>query len=485
MNTRAIVARNAFALFVAQVITNLLSFVTVPLLARVLGSNDYGTWWLAGQVVGFAFLLVDCGQEGYIALAVARAPERAPAILSTTLAFRLVFGLAALPVLAGVVRLLGYDPTTRAVIYLFWSASLLECIYLGYIATTRGLERMDLVSGLRVVSELLRTAFVVVAIWLGAGIRGLAAVEIAAPIPVLTLWAISLRKLGVHLPRPDRALARELGRGGVPFLLWSGILAIQPGVEAVLLSKLASREAVGWYAATGKLVGLLLVPATLLMGAVGPTLARLHAKDPLAFQRAARESLRIALLMGAPVAVAAFVFAEPCMALVYGATAFAPAAMNLRVMSAYMLPVFLNIALGTVILASGRQMIWSVAKGATVAVSAGASFFVIPYWQTRAGNGGLGAAGMTAASEIAMLVAAIFLLPRGAMDRGTALDVLRIFGAAAAMAVGAHALSAQPFAIALGVALIVYAAALVLSGAVGGRDIGLVRDTLRSALRKS
>src|SRR5437016_596845 len=83
LSTRATVGRNAIALVVAQVVTNVLSFITVPILVRSLGATEYGRLYLAGVIASFAAILLESGQEGYVVLAVARANARAGEILAT------------------------------------------------------------------------------------------------------------------------------------------------------------------------------------------------------------------------------------------------------------------------------------------------------------------------------------------------------------------------------------------------------------------
>src|ERR1700681_4085011 len=92
MNT-AIVARNAFFTFLAVAASNLIAFVTLPLIARSLGSSEYGIWWLASTVAAFAAMFVEGGQDVFVNLAGARQQDRAPELLATTLRLRLTTGV--------------------------------------------------------------------------------------------------------------------------------------------------------------------------------------------------------------------------------------------------------------------------------------------------------------------------------------------------------------------------------------------------------
>jgi O-antigen/teichoic acid export membrane protein len=287
-------------------------------------------------------------------------------------------------------------------------------------------------------------------------------------------------------PGPVRlATALELLKGGVPFFLWTSIVALQPSLEAVLLSKFGSTDAVGWFGASSKLTNLLLFPAVILGSALSPTLARLYATDADGFHRAVIGSLRVTLFVGLPVAMGTFLFAGAGVNLVFGAHGYGPAADNLRILAAYILPVFVNITLGTAIIASRRQLAWTLWKGGLVILGAGASAVLISFTQARYGNGGLGASWITAGAEFAMLGAAFRLLPRGSLDASILPDLIRAAVASAAMALPVWLLPDAPFALTFTAAALTYVAVLAAVGGIGARDVSTLRNTFRGALGRS
>lgn len=481
MKTTAIVARNAFFTFLAVAASNLISFVTIPLVARSLGSFDYGSWCLASAIAAVAALFVEGGQDAFVNLAVAGERSRAPALLATTLPLRLGAGVLVLFPLDGLMRLLGYDAHTRMLSLLLFGSFALASVANGAMSTLRGLERMGGPSAVRIATEALRAALIIAAIWQGARLLGLAGAEIAGDAAGLLLSFYVVSRFVAGRGRFSLPVARELIRGGAPFLFWSGILVVQPALESIFLSKLASQDAVGWYGAATKLVAVLLFPATVLGGALMPTLARLKATDQDAYRRAVPESLRVALLTGAPIAIGTYIFADRGTSLVFG-TAFGPAGDNLRVLSFFLLPVFVNMALGALLVISGKQFSWALAKGAMVLGSAAVSYFAIPYWHARTGNGGLGAAMATVAAEGGMFAVAVALLPRGLVGGQALLDFARALGAGAAMAVVGHLLAGAPFALAMLCALLAYGGGLFALGGIRVSDLTLLRAAVRGAI---
>jgi O-antigen/teichoic acid export membrane protein len=481
MSSRALVAKNAFLMVLSQLVTNGLSFITLPLLARTLGSTEYGIWWLAVSVSSFAAIFMEAGQDGYASLAVARQRERAAEYLATTSALRFLLTIVILPFLLGATFLLNYDWNTRETILLLFVACMPAYIARGGMSAVRGLEKMGWPAAARIGTEITHTAMLFIGVWMGVRLRGFALIEIFAAVVELSLsaWLIGRLKLGQW--RPTMAAAKDLLKGGAPFLLWSGFLILQPSIESVLLSKLASVESVGWYGAANKLSGVLLFPAVIMTGALLPTLTRLKVTNPESYQRAARESLRLALVLGAPTAMGTFLFSDRVIPWIFG-PGFEPAAADLKVLSFYLLPLFANITLGTILIISGKQFIWSMMKGVMILISAGLSFWILPYWQHRANNGGIGAAMMVAVGEFGMLTAAVALLPRGLLERSAVLDFLRAVVASAAMAVVAHFVEGFPLVVGLVLAPLGYLAAQVVLGGLGPKDVSFLRDMRRGAI---
>lgn len=478
MNTRALVARNAFFMLLSQLATTGLSFATVPLIARALGSTDYGIWWLGSAIAGVAALFIDWGLDGYIVLAVARSQQRASSLLAAGTVFRLAMGVAIVLPLQGALLLLGYDGKTRIVASLLYLSALVNSIAAGAIAVVRGLERMGGPAAARVGTEVLHTALVFTVLALGGRIIGFAMADVVGALAGLAFSARAVMRVKVRLTGTSLDVVRELLRGGAPFLLWSSILVLQPALESVLLSKLASHDAVGWYGASTRLVGFLLFPAGVLQAVFMPTLGRLHVESPDEYRKTARDSLRVALLLGAPIGVGTYIFAEPGVAFVFGSS-FVGAAAILRLLGIYVLVVFVNIALSTIIVSSGRTMTWSTMKAAMVAIGAGVSFVVIPYFQRTANNGGLGAASVTVAAEVTMLLLGLFLLPGGVLEKKSLVDLLRVSAASAAMTLAA--VLPAPFLLRIAASLLAYGIVLAAVGGVGSRELELVRGTLQKA----
>jgi O-antigen/teichoic acid export membrane protein len=307
---------------------------------------------------------------------------------------------------------------------------------------------------------------------LGGGLDALLLAQAAcAGLGALVLLR-SLAPFGVPAVTVSAPTVRALATAGTSFLALNLILALQTNVDAVFLSKLASAEAIGWNAAARKVIGLLIFPATALIGALYPTLCRLHGGDGGAFATTSRSALRVAIMAAAPVALGCALFPELGIAL-FGAPAYGPALDNLRIMAIYVLFVYVSMPLGTTLAAAGRQRAWALAQFACVAVSAACDPLLIPWFQDRTGNGGLGVCISTAASEVLMVAAGLWLLPRGVLDRSLAGTLAQVSLGGAVMtgiALACSRVLASPWTVAP-IAVIGYGACLALTGGLNGATL--------------
>lgn len=459
-----LVIRNAGFLLAAQVLATPLSALVNVIAARRLGPDDYGRLYLAMTFAAFAFLWVEWGQNGPLSAMIAKNRGQAGELLGSALAWR----AGALPVVVLVLfaacSMLGYDARFLAILALVLLGSSAATISSACLDVFRGHERADLTAASYLAWQALTALVVVPVLLLGGGLDAMLIAQAACAALGALVLLRCLAPFGVTAVRVRTPIVGALVSAGTSFLALNLILALQTNIDAVFLSKLASADAVGWNAAARKVTGLLIFPATALIGALYPTLCRLQGRDGRAFASTARNALRVAILAGVPVALGCALFPEIGIAL-FGAPAYGPALDNLRILALYVLLVYFTMPLGTTLTAAGRQRAWAAAQFACVAVSAACDPWLIRWFQQSTGNGGLGVCVSTAGSEVLMVAAGVWLLPRGVLDRSLVRTLASVTLGGAAMTAIALACSAvSPWAVAP-MSVLGYGACLWASGA--------------------
>jgi O-antigen/teichoic acid export membrane protein len=219
------------------------------------------------------------------------------------------------------------------------------------------------------------------------------------------------------------------------------------------------------------------MPATAMIGALYPTLCRLHESDAEDFRRTANGALRSVSLVAIPAAIGCGLYPEIGVAL-FSRESFRPAEDNLRILSVFVALVYFSMPLGTAVMAAGRQRAWSVVQCLCVAVSVVLDPLLVPVFQSRTGNGGLGLCVASVVSEVLMIGCGVALVPRGVFDRRLRHVVMLALVSGSAMMLAARI--ARPLTPFLGapLSLLAYVTVLWLTGGVDDNQMAAIRRTL-------
>lgn len=420
----AAIARSAFHLVLGQVATTALAIAFSAAIGRRLGAAEFGVFYLVTTASTFAWVVAEWGQGQLLTREVARQPEAAETLLGAGIALRVG---AAVPVsLASIAAgwLLGYDGRTLALLALAMATSLPFFVSQAYSSFFRARERMDLDARLSVLFKALTFAFAVVALLLRGGVGGIILAQGAAGAVALAYAIRASRSCGISRLAATRDAARALLRAGTPILAVGLSVTIQPYLDAIVLSRLLPAAPVGWYGAARNIMGTLVAPATILGAAAYPRLSR-AAGDLAHFRLELRTAMRPLLGLGALGAVGTYLFADVAIGLIYGARGFGPAAAILQVFAPALFLVCVDVLFQSAVLAVDRGNALAAAKAVNVAVCTGLALLLVPWAQAGHGNGGLGLVAAFGASELIMFGAALWIMPRGSVERGFAGDIGR------------------------------------------------------------
>jgi O-antigen/teichoic acid export membrane protein len=421
---RGVLARNSFYLLLGQVASTALSMVLSSRVGHALGPAGFGVYFLLMTMSTFAYVFVDWGQSALLIREAARRPDVVGTLLGSALVFRGAVASAAVVLTAVVARLMGYEPRTQVLAALAVFCALPLALSQPYGYLFRGRNRMDLDATITVAAKTLTVLATLAVLLLGGRLTSVIVVQLVGGVGALSVAVFLGRRLALPAPHAKWATIRELGVQGTSLAVFFVAIAVQPYIDAIVLSKLTPEVVVGFYGAARNIIGVLMAPATILAAAAFPQLSR-AAGHPVELRRVMRTALRPLLCLGALGAVGCYVFANVAVAVIYGGGRFYPAVSVLQLYAPALFFVFFDMLLATVATAVGRTRALAFAKLGSVAVSTVLALLLVPICQARWGNGGLGIVLAFSASELVMLVACAVVLPSGTLDRTVPLDVGR------------------------------------------------------------
>ena len=473
LGSRASVARNAFNLVVGQVSTTALAIVLSAALGRQLGARDFGLYFLISSFSTFAYVVVDWGQQFYVIREVARTPARGGELLGTTLVLR-VAGAIVISLPAGLLAWgLGYDARTCWFSVAFIAATIPWAASQGFTMMFRGRDRMGLEAAVSVVNKAVTLALALVALALGTGVGGVVAAQALAGVVAVIVAARLHRRIATGRMRFDASTAREVVAGGTAIVTMMVAASVQPYLDAIILSKLVPGEAVGWYGAAKNIMGTLIAPSLIIGAAAYPRLSR-AAFDVPTFNAEVRATLRPMLFLGALAGAGTWLFADAAIALVYGQRNFGPAGMILKIFAPGLFLLFIDVLFGNALTALGRSTAFSIAKIASVVISTGLDLVLIPWFQRRTGNGGMGAVLAFVASEVVVFGGSAMILPRRCLGKAVGLDVARALAAGALTVVLFESLPPLPLLAGIPACVITFALCALALGLLRRSDVAVL-----------
>jgi O-antigen/teichoic acid export membrane protein len=482
-SARRIVLRNTVFLVVAKVVATPITILVNAITARYIGPEAYSHLYLASTYVGFGVLLVDFGQSGAIPGMIARDRSRAGEFLGSALAWRFSSALVVYGLIGFGCHLLGYDLEFERVYLLVISAATIQAVTGAMLDTIRGFERTDVDAMLGMGLPLLGAVVSIPILVLGGRLKAVLVGDILVAGVALLFVRRALRQLSLGRPKFRKDVIKTLLLHGYPFLFFGLAMTLQPSIDAFFLSRYSPSEVVGWHGASRKLVGLLVFPASALIAALYPVLCRLWATDQDAYTRTSASSLRSSIIFVVPAALGCALFPEIGVT-IFGKDKFGPAVDNLRVLAIFVGLVYFSMPLGSSLLAAGKARAWSVVQLLCVVLSLILDPLLVPWFQTRTGNGGIGICVANVISEVFMVGIGLWMMPRRVVDRSVLRALLMAAVCGAAMAGTARLLSNfVSFWIAAPCSLLAYAAAGVATGVLSPAQLQTVRDIVARKVR--
>jgi O-antigen/teichoic acid export membrane protein len=403
-------------MFFQQAITWASTFLLMLFLPRYLGPVEYGKLFLALSIVEMFKIFVAYGGNYLVAKYVSRDREKTGQILIDAVAFRLALAVFAIGILVVFINVVGYSGDQQSIILISGGVLLWHGGITAFYASYQGHEALQYTSAGAVAERVLISAGAIGALLLGAETWVIALIIVMGTLANLLVLVGFVGKIVPSIPRVDWREALGQMKAGVPYFLFAVFSVIYYRVDSVMLSKLAHGEVVGWYGGAFRLFDVLNFFPYILTVALFPVLSRLWKDADQMHRQTTLKSLEIVILAGIPIAVGVIVLAENAVGLFYGLEAYGPSVIVLQVLTAGLLFLYVDMVLVTNLLASDRQRQFTFVSLGAIPLKFGLNVGLINLFESSVGNGGIGAAVATVSTEFCIMIAAIFLTPKGTLS---------------------------------------------------------------------
>jgi O-antigen/teichoic acid export membrane protein len=444
-------------------------------MARVLGPDGTGAYYLAANLWLYASIVADFGLGTWLTREIARSTTGAREALRETVGLRLALTAVTIPAMIAIsaVTPVGAGNTDVVVTVALLGVGLIPGAYSAAgSALFNAHERMVFPAAVQLAGAAMTTVAGAVALLLGAGIVGLGAVSLAVNAVTAAIFAAASARgyfpLGATLhPRRQLSLASE----SLPLMLNNLLNNVFFRIDVQILQSRGS-AVVGQYGNAYKVIDAAgAVPSSFVL-ALFPMLARRAGGQDGSGGLLRVYCLALKLLVSTALALAVLVtFVAFDLTLWLWGPAFVPhSAIALSILIWFLPLSFFNGLTQYVLIAAGRQRRITAAFAITAAFNVAANMALIPRFGYPA------AAAVTVASEVVLLVPFLLAVRRQVPLRPVIVAAMRPLPAAATMAATLALLSLWSRPLALATSLVVFPIALWSSRAFDQAERRLLRD---------
>jgi len=451
---RQSIHKNFIWLALSQIATWSGSLVLVVVAPRHLSAAEFGAFQFAAIFVGYFTLVGTLGTSTYLVKAIARDDSSVGPYVLNALVMKLALCTVLSAVAVMLAHLLAYPNETIVLVEVACFAMIINVLNDTLAAALQGLERMNDFA-------LWKVAQTVVGVGIGLAVllgdHGIVAYAIVVPLGSLVPLTANLIHVWPHLRKSlklDFSVWTRLVKGGSPFLLWSAILVIYGTIDIPLLRAMAGEAAVGAYALAYLWVGMPAGFSNVVVTATMPSMSANAIRESKGeFIRLANRSICLVLLFGLPASIGIALVAGDVFALLHYQAGFESAVVLIQILALHIPVVGMDMVLGSALIAADRQKQWTVIGCSAAVLNPLLNLLAIPLTIHLFNNGAIGAAVITVATELLMMVGALIIRPAGIMDRSTVSYALRCAVASVVMVpvVLAFGPAALPIKIAAGV----------------------------------
>lgn len=387
---RALLVRNLTIQTVSEAVSLACGLAGSAILSRHLGLAGFGAFNYAFAFTYFFLTLNDLGLNTLAVRDIAREPSRASSVLGSLLWLRLVIGGAALAAAWIAIWAWPMDPALRRPLALFSLILPLTALNAPALIFQTAM-RFEYGAIASVTTRVLGLVFMAALVWLDRGVTAmLAALLVAEACGVLVTWMLARRLVRIPLTADTRSWGPML-RAAAPLAAGLLLAAVLNRIDFIMLERMVPLEDVGLYGAAYRVTNMLEKFPAFVMVTMFPIMSRLALVDVPRLREVYRRALWRLALAGAAVTLVFAAGAPWFLAAVFGEP-FRAGAGALRWLVVATACLYLAMAGGNLLIASGRARDNAVALAAGAALNVALNFWLIPLYGIR------GAAMATAAS---------------------------------------------------------------------------------------
>jgi len=378
MSTVPRIAKNVAFLYIAYIITSVLSILLTVVIARNLGDITFGRYSFAFAFTAIFAVFLDLGFNTLVVRDVARDKSMAPKYLGNIIIIKAILSVAIFGFISLTISLMDYPHDTTTAVLILGIYIIFTALADIFRVTFRAFERMEYEALVSVVSRLIIVSLGLAAVFLG---YGLVEITLVFAIGGIFDFIFSFFLCGKKFAKPRLEIDLHFWKRAVKIALPIGFLSIAAiiyiKIDTVMLSLMKGDDVVGWYNAAYSLVLALQPIPPILMNALLPSMASFFISSRSSLEISYEKSLKYLLILGLPMAVGLALLASRIIPLFYGSE-FTNSISALQILAWDVLLIFLFTPLAVVLISMDKQNQMAVVAAGCALINVILNIILIP-----------------------------------------------------------------------------------------------------------
>ncbi len=357
MNLFGNIAKNTAAMLFATLLRMASSFVLVIFVARYLGSEGMGKFSFLISIFWLFQTIASMGLQPYFVREVSKNKSLSPKYLTHISFLSLLAALLMAFVMIVFVHVADYEADIRSATYLLGVGLLINTVNLVFHGMFIAHEKAEYVLISTTLENLGKLLTGMLLLFSGYGIVVLAGIIAAAPlIGFIINNYLYINKISSFSLKIDLNFARHIIRQIPTFSGISLFNALFWNADVLLLSKLGSMEALGFYSASLRIVGMIKLILQSYKTAIQPVAAKTFKISIKEFQDFCLKSLHYIFLITIPICIGGTLLADKIMVFFFSET-FIQSSALLKIQIWLLIPYGMALVFASFLIASHHQKV--------------------------------------------------------------------------------------------------------------------------------
>ncbi len=374
-------AKNTLHLTLAMIGQKAVAFLYFALIARLMGAEDTGAYFIALAIITVIMVLDDLGMTSVLIRETAKDEKDATQWCRTVMGVKVITMPITVVIAFFVPVIMGYSEEVTQLVRLAIIIMLADTLSLTFYGVLRGLRRLKYESIGVFVGQILI-----------AGVGTFFLLTGQATLPLLigalivgSLWNVLygasrvVKKLGWKALMPTYTLGWKPLKMAFAFFLAAVFVKIYSYTDSIILERVMGEEAVGFYSVAYKLTYAFQFLPLAFIAALYPAMSA-QAKDPVALKETLLKSFWYLMLLGAPIVFGIWSLGPEIVTFFYSEQ-YLSSILPLQVLIFVLIFIFLDFPIGSLLNATDRQSIKTAIMGATMVVNIVGNLILIPRYE--------------------------------------------------------------------------------------------------------